>query len=335
MSFISLDIGSNSIKIVQLGKKDNKFRLISVGQIATPNLGMASEAEHDLVVIAEAIKKLRTESKIAPIQVVVSLPESFVFTRVIDLPAMSEEEIGQALKWELEEIVPIPLNEANFDWQIVGQELTKVSVLVAVAPNTLISKYLHVLELAQLQPIVFETEVLAVCRALNFISPGESKLLVDIGARSTNIIALSGKEVVLTRSIPTAGQALSRAVANGLGLDPEVAEEYKKTYGILPDQLEGKVAETITPILEVIESEIIKTINFVKEKQKGSIEMIVLSGGSSNLPGLSGEITKKIGLEVQLANPFSQLTYDQSLTPQLMKLAPAFVVAVGLAMREG
>jgi len=334
MTFISLDIGSSSIKVVQLVKKENKFRLVSVGQIATPGLGMTAETEHDLVAIAEAIKKLKTESRISPIQAVISLPESAVFTRVLDLPAMKEEEISQALRWELEEIVPIPLNEANFDWQIVSQEATKVSVLVAVAPNTLVAKYLHVLELAQLQPLVFETEVLAISRALDFLSPGKNKLLVDIGARSTTIIASVGKGIVLTRSIPTAGLAITRAVVNNLGLEIEVAEEYKKTYGLLADQQEGKVAGAIIPILEVIESEISKTINFVKEKQKGNIEVVVLSGGSSNLPGLTEEITKKIGLEVQLANPFTQLVFEENLTPQLTKLAPAFVVAVGLAMRE-
>jgi len=334
MLFFGLDIGSDNLKAIQLERKEGKLRIVSAGMAKISGLGISSEAEKDLISLAENIRKLKSDTGIITDGVVCSLPESAVFTRVIDLPSMTEKEVGQALKWELEEIVPIPLNEANFDWQIVSQEATKVSVLVAVAPNTLVAKYLHVLELAQLQPLVFETEVLAISRALDFLSPGKNKLLVDIGARSTTIIASVGKGIVLTRSIPTAGLAITRAVVNNLGLEIEVAEEYKKTYGLLADQQEGKVAGAIIPILEVIESEISKTINFVKEKQKGNIEVVVLSGGSSNLPGLTEEITKKIGLEVQLANPFTQLVFEENLTPQLTKLAPAFVVAVGLAMRE-
>jgi type IV pilus assembly protein PilM len=123
-------------------------------------------------------------------------------------------------------------------------------------------------------------------------------------------------------------------VASVLSLEEEVAEEYKKTYGLIPEQVEGKVHQAILPVLEVISDEIQKSINFVKEKEKAGTDVVILGGGTANLPGLSEFITTRLGTEVQLADPFAQLVYDEKLISSLKKLAPSFVVAVGLAMRE-
>jgi type IV pilus assembly protein PilM len=334
MALFGLDIGSESIKTVQLERKGTEFHLVTAGFTKTHGAGAASEAEKDLLELAESIKELRSEAGIIPIQVVASLPESLVFTRVIDLPAMTEEEVGQALHWELDEIIPIPLEEASFDWQIINQDQNRVSVLVAVAPKVLINKYLHVFELAQLQPAALETEVLAIVRALAFTARQKVKLIVNLGSRSTDIVATKNDQIILTRSFPTAGKAITRSVASVLSLEEEVAEEYKKTYGLIPEQVEGKVHQAILPVLEVISDEIQKSINFVKEKEKAGTDVVILGGGTANLPGLSEFITTRLGTEVQLADPFAQLVYDEKLISSLKKLAPSFVVAVGLAMRE-
>ena len=334
MTFFGLDIGSDNLKAIQLERKEGKLRIVSAGLAKISGLGISSEAEKDLISLAESIKKLKSDTGIITDGVVCSLPESAVFTRVIDLPSMTEEEVGQALKWELEEIVPIPLAEANFDWQIVKKDQSKISVLVAVSPTILINKYLHLLELAQLQPVALETEVLAVVRSLAFVAPGKTKLIIDIGARSTNIVVAKDEEIFLTRSLPSAGKALTRSIATKLGLEEEVAEEYKKNYGLAENQLENQVSSAISPILESVIEEIQKSIGFVKNEKKEKVELLVLSGGSAGLPGISELITSKIGIEIQLANPFSQLTYDEKLTPSLVKIAPSFVVPVGLAMRE-
>lgn len=334
MSFFGLDIGSNTIKTVQLENKEGKFHLVTAGFTKAQGGGINSEAERDVVLLAEALKKLKNEAGIGAIQVVASLPESLVFTQVIDLPAMTDDEVGQALRWELDEIVPIPLSEANYDWQIIERDQSRVSVLVAVAPKSLIAKYLRLLELAQLQPLALETEVLACVRALSAIAKDKVKLIINLGGKSTDIIASRNEDILFTRSVPTAGRAITRAVANSLSLEEEVAEEYKKTYGILEGQMENKVSEAILPVLNVICDEVAKSINSAKEKVRGGIEAIVLCGGSANLPGLSEFLTSKIGAEVQLADPFSQLVYDEKNLAALKKLSSSFVIAVGLAMRE-
>jgi len=253
---------------------------------------------------------------------------------VIDLPAMSEGEISQALHWELEEIVPLPLSEANYDWQIVQSSASKTSVLVAVSPKTLISKYLHIFELAGLQPIAFETEVLATVRALAAIGREKTKLIVDFGSKSTNIIATKKEQIILTRSIPSAGKAVTRAVSGSFSLEEKVAEEYVKTYGLAKEQFEGKMAQAILPVVEAGINEIKKSLNFCKDEKKEEINLIILSGGMANLPGLSEIITEQLGIEVQIANPFNLITANESTLASFKGFASSFVVAVGLAMRE-
>src|SRR4030042_6782502 len=106
---VGLDIGTHSIKAITLRRGGNEAALVSVGSIPTPPKTLVSETPEDLEVLAEALKKLRKEAKITENRVVASLPESQIFTRVIQLPKITESEIGSALKWEAEQYIPIPL----------------------------------------------------------------------------------------------------------------------------------------------------------------------------------------------------------------------------------
>lgn len=334
MAFFGVDIGTTTIKIAQLQKEEGGFRLVSAGIAKAPSPGLASEAEKDLVAVAEAIKKLRKEANITCTEVVSSLPESNVFTKVIELPAMTEEEIGQALHWELEEIVPISLAEANFDWQVIKKDSSSVSVLVAIAPKMLVEKYVRVFGLADLRPVGLETEVLALVRALKAAGPTKVKLIIDFGAKSINIVVIKDEEIILTRSVPTAGKAITRSISTSLSLEEEVAEEYKKTYGLAADQFEGKIQEAIRPVFNLLLAEIKKSLEFTQEQRKDGVEMIILSGGGANFPEFSETITRQFGVEVQIADPFSQLKGEVEMIADLKKLSPSFTIVIGLAMKE-
>jgi len=334
MAFFGLDIGSNTIKIVQLQKEQEKFRLIKAGSVKTPSPGLVSEAEKDLIAVAEAIKKLKKDTGIIPFEAVCSLPESDVFTRVIDFPVMSGEEIAQALPWELEEVVPISLSEAIYDWQIVRKNSSEIAVLVAVAPKRLVEKYLKVLKIAEIRPIFLETEALSLVRALRKLGPSKAKLILDFGARSTNLVVAKDEEIILTRSLSSAGKAITRSISLGLSLEEEVAEEYKKTYGLMEDQFGGKIQEAIKPILDLIMTEVRKSLEFVVEKKKEKVQMIVLSGGGANFPEFSGILAKEFGVEVQIADVFPWLVGEEKMMADFKKVSPGFTVAVGLAMKE-
>lgn len=337
MDFFGLDIGSYSIKAIQLGKVQDKYQLVALGSAPSTPKGLASEAESDLTALAENIKKLHQEAKITTKNVASALPEDQVFTRVITLPKLSEEELTSALKWEAEQYVPIPLSEVTLAHQVIGETTQdtrqKTEVLLVAAPNRLIDKLLKVLKTAGLNPISLETEILAMSRSL--VAPdSEATLLVDLGARATDIAIVEKGQVAFTRSISTAGEALTRAVAGALGLEAGQAEEYKKAYGVDPGKLEGKVSQAIEPILEVIVKEMEQAIQFYQQEKEKTVKRIVLTGGTAILPEVVPLLVKKLTFETQIGDPFSRIVKDSLLAKIPKNDLLFYAVAVGLAMKE-
>lgn len=336
-SFFGLDIGSDTIKIVQLEKEKSGYRLIAAGICKTPVANLALDEDKDIIALSESIKKLKSESRVTSNEVITALPERNIFTQIIEVPKMTEEELGQAIPWEAENIIPQPLAEVNLDWQLIEDEesikTNKMKVLLVAAPITLVNKYLQVLKATDLEPLSLEIESLSMMRSLRPIVSQGNMVLVNMGARSMDVILVGKGNILLSRQLPSAGEAITRAVSNGLGLDFPTAEEYKKTYGLSP-QLEGKVAASIEPMLAVIANEIKKALRYYEEKNRDSLKLMILSGGTSLLPGISEYFTRSLGLEVQTADPLSLLAGDQQGLQLLKKNSPLFTVACGLAMKE-
>ncbi len=337
ISHFGLDLGFDNIKIVQLAKDKDQFRLLTAGMIKTPVNSLASDAEKDLVAVAEAIKKLKSEIKVSTNEVVTALPERSVFCQIIEVPKMSEEELAQAIPWEAENLIPQPLAEVSLDWEVIEDEasakINKTKVFLVASPNKLVNKYLQILKLADLEPIALETETISFVRALKPIFKQGSLILVNLGAKSTDISLISQGNIALTRQIPTAGEAITRALIAALGLDFNTAEEYKKAYGY-STQGENKVAVAIEPILAVIGNEIKKAIHFYQEKGQNSLGLIILSGGTALLPGMAEYFAKSLELEVQIADPFALVKTEAGSQAALKKVSPIFTLALGMAMKE-
>jgi len=336
MDFFGLDIGSHNIKIVKLARKQDKYFLSAFGVAPSTSKGLLSEAEGDLVALAEIIKKLYQETKIKTKNVAVALPQDQVFVRAVTLPLLSEAELESALKWEAEQYIPLPLEEVVLTHEIVektkegGKE--KIEVLLAAAPKNLIEKVIKVLKMADFNPVSLEMEITAMARSL--VSPDlKSVLLVDLGAKATDLAVVENAQVVFVRSISTGGEALTRAVEMELNLESTQAEAYKKAYGVKAEELEGKISSAINPILEVIIEEIEKTTRFYQTKGK-NLKIIILTGGTANLPEIASVLAKKLNIEVQVGNPFNQIVEDSLLNKIPSSDLPLYAVAVGLAMKE-
>lgn len=339
---VGLDIGFSSIKVVALSKDSGQPKLISLGAIAAPQPGMISDADPDLETTALAIKKLLAAAKIEQNEVIVALPESKVFTRVIDdLPYLSDQELTSAIRYAAEEFIPMPLSDVNLNWQVLSRsegktKNVKIVVLVIASPKNAILKYLKVLSMASLRPKALETEIIAVTRSLvgnNPFSP--SSLIIQLGANTTDFAAVSKGLIWLTRSISTGGAALTRVLAQQFNFEISQAEEYKKVYGMNEDQLEGKVYDALKPMMDVISGEGKRVIQAFQTKYpQNPIKRVVLSGGGAKMPGLVIYLANTLNLEVQEADPWYLITKDKSLVGKLSQDAPSYSVAVGLALRE-
>jgi type IV pilus assembly protein PilM len=337
MEFFGLDIGSHQVKIVKISKSGNQRRLMALGTAPSTQKGILSESENDLTVLSNIIKKLHQETKVGVRNVVSSLPQDQVFTQVISLPKLSKDELISALKWEAEQYVPIPLNEVTLTHQIIGETKEngkgKIEVLLAAAPNRLIDRTVAVLKAAGLNPLSLELEIMAVARSL--ITPGpDITMIVDLGARATDLAVVENGQIIFVRSIATAGESFTRAVAAGLNLDINQAEAYKRAYGADPEKLEGKMINSLIPVIEIMVAEMEKIIQFHQLEKKKNIKRIILTGGTASLPDIASFLAKKLNLEIQIGNPFVSVVKDvlvKKIPPQEL---PLYAIASGLAMKE-
>lgn len=339
---VGLDIGFSSIKAVALSMEKNAPKLLSLGSIAAPQPGISSDGENDLQSVGIAIKKLFAAARIPGKEVVVALPESKVFTRVIDeLPYLTNQELDQAIKFAAEEFIPMPLADVNLNWQTLSKanqkdKASKTVVFVVASPKNLVAKYIKVLQGVGLRPRALETEIIASTRALvgnNPFSP--TSLIIQMGATTTDCAVVSKGMIWLTRSISTGGLALTRALAQQFGFEINQAEEYKKVYGLLEDQLEGKVYEALKLIVDIIASDARRVVQAYQSKYpQNPIKRVVLSGGGAKMPGLVIYLANSFGLEVQEADPWYLISKDKGLEQKLAQEAPSYSVAVGLALRE-
>ncbi|MBI4038192.1 type IV pilus assembly protein PilM [Candidatus Daviesbacteria bacterium] len=346
-SSVGLDIGFSSIKAVALSISDNPPKLLSLGMIGSPQPGLSSDGDLDLEAVAVAIKKLFQAARIEYKEVVAALPESKVFTRVIDdLPYLSDSELSPAIRYASEEFIPLPVSEVNLNWQVLSRakgergpginKSGRTVVFVVASPKNIINKYLKVLEMAGVKVRALETEIIASTRALvgnNPFSP--TTLIVQMGTTTTDFAVVSKGLILLTRSISTGGLALTRAIAGHFNFEMMQAEEYKKVYGILPDQLEGQVYQALKPVTDVMVEEARRvTQAFQTKNPQNQIKRVVLSGGGAKLPGLVQYLASNLGLEVQEADPWYFLAKESNVKVKLAKDASLYSVAVGLALRE-
>lgn len=335
---VGIDIGSKTIKIVELQKEGTGYSLSAsgiVGYSGTTVDKMTDDKE--MAGLSAVIKKLHAEAGVSSKDVVISVPEQLVFTRTIKFPMLTDPEIASAVKWESEQYIPIPINEAVIQHTILARNEKatppEVLVLLVAAPRVVVEKYVKVVEGAGLTPIAVETELIALTRALAPID--KTVLLVDLGANSTDIAISSQGLLSFSRSIPIAGEAFTRAVSQGLGISPVQAEEYKKTYGLETTQLEGKIKGALAPVLRMVVDEIKKAVNYYQTEEKGETpNAIIISGGTSGMPQIISMFSSLLGMEVLIGNPFSKVSIDPETAKKLAAYSPLYAVAVGLALRD-
>ncbi len=337
-SIIGLDIGSHSIKLVEIERRKDEAILLATGSIPTPPKVLLSANPEDIESIAMVIKKLWNETGAHTKNVNIALPESQVFTRVIEVPQLSDRELTSAIKWEAEQYIPMPLDQVTVDFTILRDSretgTNKMEVLLVASPKTLVEKYVTILEYADLIPVAVETEIIAASRALIRTTGGvRTVMIVSLGAQTTDLVIVRNGILSFTRSISSGGEALSRAVAQSFGFEISQAEEFKKTYGIEKDKLEGKILAAVQPIMDTIIGEMKRAIAFYQEKYKDEqIGVAILSGGTARVPGMVVYMAENLGIEVQLANPWIGIVRDARFHV-LDNEGPVFSVAVGLALR--
>ncbi|MDP3994289.1 MAG: type IV pilus assembly protein PilM [bacterium] len=334
---VGLDIGSQTIKIVEIKKDGKALRLNASGVIGYNGVSPDQSANNkELVALSGTIKKLHKETKVTSKDVYISLPESLVFTRTIKFPMLTDQEIASAIKWESEQYIPIPISEAIIQYQVIERRENanppEISILLVAARKDLVEKYVKLVQMAGLNVVGVETELLALVRALAPVD--KSTVILDLGSKSTDIAISNNGQLGFSRSILTAGDALTRVLAKGFGIGVQQAEQYKRTYGLSQTQLEGKVKQMLDPAVKLIADEIKKAIQFYQSDEKGDPPAsVIVTGGTAGMPELISSLSEMLGMEIVMGNPFAKLSLNAVTAKSLQGFAPVYSIAVGLALK--
>lgn len=342
-SFVGIDIGTSSIKVVQMASDTGRPRLMTYGYLEQRTDMVKSEAPAQQQAIAEAIKMVMRQSGINTVRTVAALPSYAVFSSIISLPLMTKKELNSAVRWEAKKFVPMPIDDLVLDWKLLKEPTTKedtgkapknLRVLITAAPRTLVQRYNAIFKALGLHIEALDTEAFALERSLVGNDP-MSVMIVDIGAMATGIAVLVDGIPVINRSIDVGGDTITKSIAQSLNLDLERAEQFKRDFGIsFAQQNVSQVPKTVEFILGSVINEIRFVLNLYRAQNTQPVERIILSGGTAFLLNLPQYLERTLTIKTFIGDPWARVVYPVELKPILAEIGPRFAVAIGLAMRE-
>ncbi|MCA9332311.1 type IV pilus assembly protein PilM [Candidatus Saccharibacteria bacterium] len=337
--FFGLDIGTTAIRVVQLtgGGPVKSLARYAFGPIDT-KLAL-SDSKADLQKLAESVKNVLSQSGIGSKNVAVGIPSQRVFTTVIDIDRLSPSELAQSIKFEADSVIPTPIEESKIDWALLGdspKDQTKVEVLLSSVPNDFIEARLDMLETIGLNVVAFEPDNLALSRSLVAPDATAPQLIVDIGKMSTDLVVVMNGAPRVTRSIPTGSEAIIKAAMQNLNIDQNQAEQFVFKFGLVKDKLESQVYQAIIGTIELLITDIEKSIKFFENRYVSSnakISNIIVTGGASALPEFPLFVANRLGVNVEIGNAWRNVSYGQDKQNDLLAISNHFGVAAGLAER--
>lgn len=337
-SFLGVDIGDSSLKMVELKKKGKKIYLTNYAFSENVNDVKFTKID-DSAYLAKAINKIRNEAGIKAKRVTASLPTFAVFSSIITLTGVDKKNLTNAVLEEAKKVIPLPLEEMKIDFRVIPEPVenknavkSNVRVFLTCSPRKIVRKYIDVFHEAGLELSYLETETFSLVRSL----VGNDKstiMIVEVGANSTDISVVRESIPVLNRSLEICGTTITQVLMEKLELTFAQAEQFKIDLSI-SEKNNSEIPLIITKTIAPIISEIKYMLDFYNMSNQGQVEKIILSGGSSLLLGLSKYLSNKLNLQVIVGDPFNRILYSDELRPIVKEVGPRLAVAVGLALRD-
>jgi type IV pilus assembly protein PilM len=331
---VALDLGTYTVKAIQ-GKPGKSIQIERTVEVFNP-LGIAIPTDDQTATkLADLLNNMFTDHSLSRTDVRLSLPESLVSTKIISIPPLTDAELASAINWQAEQHIPIPLDELSLEYQVIYRPTKKdkdnmMRVLMVGVRKSVIDRFLDVFLRIGVEPTILETNTLSLLRSLQITPEEPPTMIVHCGASTTDLSITHQGELRFVYTFSSAGQLLTRTIEQAVQLDPKQAEQYKRTYGLDPAQLQGKVREALVPAVRLLILEMQKAMQFfVTQNGSEPIKRVLLSGGTAQLPGLVQHITEQLGVEVLIASPFSVAKGE---IPQVNH--PSFTVCMGALMRE-
>ncbi len=348
-SKLGIDIGTSSIKIVELGKRGGRFVLENYGFFELK--GTSGDGTEQSILklpdeeITWGIKEVIKNSKMRSRDAVASIPSFSTFATVIELPYLSEDDIAKAIPFEARKYIPIPLNEVVLDWSIIGivgqaptgkapagARGTNVEVFLAAVPKDETARYQRIFKSVGLNLVALELENSALIRGLLGNDPAPTAL-INIGGRSTSIVIVDKGYERVSHNYEIGGFEITKSIARTLNVSLEKAEDLKRRLGLIESN-ENIIKDAMVSLVDMMIFETKKTITGYEESKNEKVSRVIVIGGVVNMPNFPQYVAQRLERDVLVGNVFARIVYPQELTPILQELSNNFSIAAGLAMRE-
>src|SRR3989441_4457622 len=344
---LGLDIGSSSVKLVQLKEAKRGYILEAFGVAELPPEAIVDGALMNSTAIVEAIRGLVAQYKLKNREAAIGVSGHSVIIKKISMPKMSGEELEESIQWEAEQYIPFDVKDVNIDVQIltppeVDTGTGQMDVLLVAAKKDMINDYTSVVSEAGLTPVVRGADAFAVQNAfeVNYDLPKETVVLVNAGASVVNINVLAGGLTTFTRDVTMGGNQFTEEIQKQLNVSYDEAEKLKvggdagqDSDSVVPQEVE----RVIQGVADQMAGEIQRSLDFYTATAADShIARLYLSGGTAKIPALFKVIEQRVGVPVEILNPFKGVEIDNRRfdSHYVMDVAPSAAVAIGLALRK-
>jgi len=343
-SLVGLDIGSSAIKLAEIVETPKGFILSRFSQIPLVTGVIVDGVPVEQQELAIKIKQLFKQSGCKRKSIVTSLSGHSVIIKKVNFPTMDEAELRDLIKDEAGKYLPFDnMAAVSYDFQVLGENEfnpNQMDVIIIAAKNEIVNSYTDAIQQAGYLPVIMDVDSFALETMYeeNYdFEENEMVVLANIGASITNINVLRGGASVFTRDFMLAGNAVTEAIGQKMGVAFEQAERIKIDGPDGDQAAQKEFRESLLYYAEPICSEIERSVDYFRSTYGGEfLKRIIISGGSARIPGIVSDLTQRLGLEAEIANPFKKIGYDEKSLSQgtIEEIAPIAAVGVGLALRK-
>ncbi len=338
---LGVDIGTSSVKTVQLKNAGKRYELLHLGIAPLPPEAIVDGAIMDGGAVIGALQQILDEHKIGVKDVAVAVSGHSVIIKPIKMPLMKPQELAESIQWEAEQHIPFAIEDVNLDYEILRSApgAVEMDVLLVAVKKEVISEYLTVASSAGLNVVIVDVDAFAVANAYEAAyesSTDQVVALLHVGAAVTTVSILRGGILVFTRDSVLGGNRYNESIQKMLGVSYEQAESLK-----LGGHVEGYSGADSQPAVDLVNAELAgdvrRSIDFFRSATpSGMIHRMLVSGGVARLPGFIPYLSEALDLPVEIANPLRHVKADpKRFDPEYLEhIAPQLSVGVGLALRE-
>ncbi|MFA5936386.1 MAG: pilus assembly protein PilM [Candidatus Paceibacterota bacterium] len=334
-----LDISDESIKFIELIKTKNGIHVSRYGERKIPVGIIESGKIKDSKKMEEILISLRKEEGLKSVRV--SLPEEQVYLFNLKLEKLGLENVREGIELSLEEYIPIPAQDAIFDYELLSEDEQNLKLQVAAIPKSVIEDYLAIFKNSIISAKSFELETQAISRAVIKKGDLETYMIVDFGKKRTGIFIISNGVVIFTSTLDVGGIMLSDMIKKNFNISFEEAEKRKKECGLKRNATNTEVFSVLLNGVSVLRDEIVKhflywhTHKDEEGKDRPTIKKVILCGGDSNLIGLADYFSVSMKVNVEIANVWINITDTEKYVPEIgFEQSLTFATALGLALGD-